>query len=100
MSRPELAIVALVYLAALVLAPRAIGVVAPTAQEAGFAVAAIAGGLVAAVLYQRRAPARPRASASVKLSVGLLMAMLAVGVGLVTWKLWYATLRPQIALPI
>src|SRR5215207_8529807 len=98
MTRPELAIVALIYVAALVLGQRAVGVVAPAAQEAGFAIAAIAGAAAAALLYQRRT--RERAPARVKFSVGLLMALLAGGVGVITYVLWFATLRPRVALPV
>ncbi|MEA2734183.1 MAG: hypothetical protein QOE14_634 [Humisphaera sp.] len=98
MSRPELLITALVYLAALVLGQRATAVLAPTAQEVGFAVAAIAGAVTAAMLYQRRA--RQPAPMSVTLAVGILMAALAVAGGMTTYVLWQSTFRPAISLPI
>ena len=98
MPRPELAIVGLVYVAALVLGQRGVAMIAPTAQEIGFAVAAVAGGVTAAILHQRRA--RDRAPTSAKLAVGLLMALLAASVGFTTYTLWSSTLRPQLWLPI
>ena len=98
MPRPELAIVGFVYVAALVLAQRGVATIAANAQEIGFAIAAIAGGVTAAVLHQRRT--RDRAAARTKLVVGLLMATLAVVVGFVTHVLWQSTLRPQLWLPV
>ena len=98
MPRPELAIVGLVYVAALVLGQRMSALIFPSAQEIGFAVAAIAGSVTAVMLYQRRA--RERAPTRVKLSTGLLMAVLAVIVGFCTYILWRSTLRPMISLPI
>ena len=98
MPRPELAIVGLVYVAALVLGQRGVATIAPTAQEIGFAIAAVAGGITAAVLHQRRT--RDRATASAKLGVGVMMALLAVVVGFVTHILWQSTLRPQRWLPV
>src|SRR5690349_2556198 len=98
MSRPELAIVALIYIATLVLGQRGAGLAIPTAQEIGFAIAAIAGSVTAAIFYQRRH--RERAPAAVKLQVGLLMALFAVIVGFTTFVLWRSTLRPMITLPI
>ena len=41
MSRPELLIIALIYAATLVLGQRAAGVAIPSAQEIGFAIAAV-----------------------------------------------------------
>jgi hypothetical protein len=98
MSGPELAIIALIYIATLVLGQRGAGLLVPTAQEIGFAIAAIAGSVTAATFYQRRH--RERASATVKVQVGLLMALLAVIVGFTTFVLWRSTLRPTFTLPI
>ena len=98
MPRPELAIVGLVYVAALVLGQRGVATIAPSAQEIGFAMAAVAGGVTAAILHQRRT--RERASGATKLAVGVLMALLAVVAGFVTHILWQSTLRPEIWLPV
>ena len=98
MTRPQLVVIALVYVAALVLGMRAVGALLPQAQETGFVVAALAAGITAAVFVHRR---RPHArDAGAKLTVGVLMAALAVLVGLICQPLWQPMARPVIALPV
>src|SRR5688572_20193171 len=98
MTRAELTIISLVYIAVLVLVMRATSLMFPTAQETGFAVAAVAASVAAGLLYQRRESRR--APTDAKLTIAVLLAVLAVVVGLVTQVLWHSMVRPAIALPI
>ena len=102
MTGPELIVVALVYVATLVLGMRGVGAVIPQAQETGFVLAAIASGVTAAVLRRRRgrATADDETPRSAKLVVGLLTAVLGVVVGLACQRLWQPMIRPVVSLSI
>jgi hypothetical protein len=98
MTGPELIVIALVYLATLLLGMRGVGAVLPQAQEAGFALAAIVAGVTAALAYKRHH--HGAAPTSVKVTVGLLTAAVGVVVGLICQSLWQPMLRPAVSLSI
>ena len=97
MTRPEMIIVSLVYVAVLLLAQRGAAFVFPDFQEIGFLVAVLVGSLVAGFLYYGRE--RREASKAVVFSAAVPMAVLALVVGQVTQLLWQPFLYPTISLP-
>lgn len=98
MASAETTVAALLYVAALLLGQRLVGLAAPEAQELGFAIAALVGITAAAIMYYRRHHAR--APIQVMLSVGGVLAIAAVVVGLFTQQLWQWMGNPAVALPI
>ena len=98
MTAPELTLTAIVYTIALMLGQRGIATIKPEAQEAAFALAAIAAGAAAGFLhYRRHTKAPPRRTLFI---VGALLAALAILVGLFTQSLWQSMAAPIIALPL
>ncbi len=98
MTSAETAIAALLYVAALLLGQRLIGLAAPEAQEGGFAVAALVGATAAAILSNRRR--RASATMQVTLGIGGVLAIAAVVVGLFSEQLWHSLAAPAIAIPV
>jgi hypothetical protein len=96
MTPAEITILALVYVATLLLAQRGAAFVFPDAQEIGFAAAAIVGSLLAGFLYHSRERRDP--TKMVIFSAGATMAVLALVVGELTQLLWQPFLYPSISL--
>jgi hypothetical protein len=93
MSPPELTIIALIYIATLLLGQRLTALFAPIG-EVGFILAAVIASLTAAVLYHRRS--KHRAPAEVKLTVGGMLAVLAVLVGMMAQEIWQSLWFPVV----
>jgi hypothetical protein len=100
MTVPQLLVIALVYVATLVLGMRGVGAVIPQAQEAGFVLAAVASGVTAAIIVRRRGRGGEETPASAIFVVGLLTAVCGVIVGLACQRLWQPMIRPAVSLSI
>src|SRR5688572_29519904 len=98
MTPPELAIVVLIYVATLLLGHRAIGVIAPELQEIALALAPILAVTAAALLYYRREQQRP--AASVLITVGGVLAIATMMVGMFSYVMWQSWFMPIPALGI
>ena len=98
MTNVELTITVLIYLASLLLGERALALAMPEAQEGAFAIAAILSIGAAGLFYYRRERAKP--SISVLLTVGGLLAIAVIVVGMFSQLLWQVMLAPSITLPI
>src|SRR5580765_6812608 len=98
MTPAEVIVLCLLYVATLILGQRVAAFVVPAAQEIGFLLAAVVGGLTASVLYYHRE--RKRAPGVIVFATGAYMAVLAIVVGLLTQLIWQTMVFPYISLPI